>query len=152
RHLEHGEDIYFVVNTSNQIVRRRATFRSKAAHAEAWDPFSGQETTIPGGQDVTLELAPYESKIFYLSSIASDSTPQTAQVDIHSAATPSAIDLGKQWNVIFPPIHYSTVMDTLHSWTNDEVTRFYSGEADYERDFDLPSIYLQRGLVLCLDF
>jgi hypothetical protein len=151
RHLEHNEDIYFVVNTSNQEVRRRATFSSKATHAEIWDPLSGQETAIPDAQKIELELAPYESKIFYLSSTPPGSAPQAAQPNIHSSSTPP-LDLGKQWNVTYPSIHYLTVMHTLHSWTDDKVTRFYSGEADYEKDIDLQSIYLQPGLALCLDF
>jgi hypothetical protein len=43
-------------------------------------------------------------------------------------------------------------MNSLRSWTEDPQTRFYSGEATYEKTFILPMSFIQRGLEISLDF
>jgi hypothetical protein len=43
-------------------------------------------------------------------------------------------------------------MHSLHSWTEDKVTRFYSGQALYEKDVNISNAYLEQGLALFLDF
>jgi hypothetical protein len=150
RHMADDSDIYFVANTSNQAVRRLATFRTPAKYREAWDPFSGQTIPIAGGEAVELDLAPYESKIISFSSRSSGLQRQPVQSGSHAPAQP--VDISKDWNVAIPSLHYSTVMHDLHSWTDDSATRFYSGEASYERDVDLSPPYFRKGTVLLLDF
>ena len=150
RHLSDDSDIYFVANTSNQPVRRQATFRTPAKHREVWDPFSGQATSIDDGSTIELDLAPYESKIISFSSRSSDLVQQPEQAAAH--APPRPVDLSKEWNVAIPSLHYSTFMHTLHSWTDDSATRFYSGQAFYERDLDLQPSYFRQGTKLFLDF
>jgi hypothetical protein len=152
RHMADDSDIYFVVNTSNQPVRRMATFRSSAQYREVWDPFSGQATPIANGSAVDLDLAPYESKIISFSSLPSDQGQQAIQPGIHTQGTLQPVDLSKEWNVTIPSLHYSTLMHSLHSWTDDSILRFYSGEALYERDVDLQASYFRQGTKLLLNF
>ena len=42
-------------------------------------------------------------------------------------------------------------MGTLHSWSEEESFRYYSGQVTYEKEFDLPS-ELSSGTSLILDF
>lgn len=149
RRVQNGADLYFVANTSNQAVRRSATFRSAAKNVECWDPFSGEERAIAGGPTIDLDLAPYESKILYFSSHPSQ---ETVASRTHATNLPQPIDLSKEWQVSFPALRYSTVMRSLHSWTDDQATRFFSGEAVYKKDFDLLPDYLQPGIMMYLDF
>jgi hypothetical protein len=152
RRTADDSDIYFVANTSNQAVRRLATFRTSARRREVWDPFSGQATSIGDGSMVELDLAPYESKIISFSSRSSAPGLPAVHAGMSGSGTPQPVDLSKEWNVTIPSLHYSTVMHSLHSWTDDSATRFYSGEAFYERDFDLQPSYLRAGTALYLDF
>jgi len=43
-------------------------------------------------------------------------------------------------------------MERLHSWTDDEATRFYSGQATYEKAFLIPDSVIRPGRKLWLDF
>jgi len=43
-------------------------------------------------------------------------------------------------------------MDTLHSWTDDPTLTFYSGDAVYEKEIDVPAPLLKPGLRAYLDF
>jgi hypothetical protein len=150
RHMADDSDIYFVANTTNQTVRRLATFRAPAKHREAWDPFSGQATSIGDGSTFELDLAPYESKVISFSAQAPGKpAPQSG---IHTPSTSQSVDLSKNWSVTIPSLHYSTRMYSLHSWTDESATRFYSGEALYERDLDLQPLYFSAGGKLFLDF
>jgi hypothetical protein len=150
RHLSDDSDIYFVANTTNQAVRRQATFRSPARHREVWDPFSGQANAIGDGSTIELDLAPYESKIISLSSRSSHLVQQPVQASTHTP--PQPVDLSKEWNVAIPSLHYSTVMHTLQSWADNSATRFYSGQAVYERELELQPSYFRPGMRFVLDF
>lgn len=43
-------------------------------------------------------------------------------------------------------------MTHLRSWTNDEETRFYSGQAVYEKSVDVPQSFLSQNAKIILDF
>jgi len=43
-------------------------------------------------------------------------------------------------------------MDQLHSWTDDEATRYFSGTASYEKQVAIPSDFLRPGVAVQLDF
>ena len=152
RRLENGDDLYFVANTSNQNVTRTATFRTGAKNVERWNPYTGTESQLGHGATVNLDLAPYDSEILCFradvvgSGDAADAHPKT------QGTMPLPMDLSKEWNVLFPALQYSTVMHTLHSWTDDEATRFFSGSAIYTKDFDVQPKYLQQGIEVDLNF
>ena len=60
------------------------------------------------------------------------------------------LDLGGGWTVAFPRIARTIQLQELHSWTDDQETRFYSGEAVYEKDFKVSANWL--GSRAYLDF
>ena len=133
-------DTYFVVNTGNKPVDFTATFATDYKHAVAVDPDSTASTaaTIAGQP---IHLAPFESRIFLLSSHASEAKP---------AAEPGTdlADLSSDWKVTFTSTGKSEDEAKLTDWTADPDTLHYSGEAVYSRDFTLAAaphgaVYLQ---------
>ena len=127
-------DIYFVANTSNRSVSARASFATTHKFGERWDPDTGK--AIPGNltkADLLIELAPFESAVF----VFGDTPP--AEAEPHRAASQIA-DLSAGWNVIFPSIAKAVTEPLLTDWIADPATRFYSGVAVYQRDFDLKGL------------
>ncbi|HUB79342.1 MAG TPA: glycosyl hydrolase [Bryobacteraceae bacterium] len=129
-------DIYFLVNTSNHRVHAPAVFRSKE-RAESWDPVTGKTAAFSGD----LDLAPYESRVLVFSK---DATHDTAPLAGPSTAS---VDLNGKWTIAFPGEAPSIA--PLHSWTDDEAHRYFSGLATYEtsvgvRDAGRPT-YLDFG-------
>ena len=82
---------------------------------------------------MALSLAPYESAIFVFSDEPS-----------HAIALPQPgaqiADLSAGWKVTFTGIHKTISADVPADWTSDPATRFYSGEAVYEREFTLSKV------------
>jgi hypothetical protein len=62
------------------------------------------------------------------------------------------IDLDTDWTVTFPGISRTILMKKLHSWSEDEETRFYSGQAIYEKDISVSDIFVKPANRLYLDF
>src|SRR6185312_5107707 len=79
-------DVYFLANTDNRPHHFAAAFRTERHQAQFWDPFTGKVSEAGTGQQLTMNLAPYESRVVVFSDRAA---PQPAQ----SAATSfAAID------------------------------------------------------------
>jgi hypothetical protein len=138
-------DLYFLANTSNHAVKTQAVFRDARSHAAWWDPFNGRISDAP--LEPMLDLAPYESKV-----IVFTNGPASRAPAMDAAAAPGKViaDLGKDWKVTFrnqPAEEYAT----LHSWTEEAATRFYSGDAVYAKDVTLDAAQLGKGAVW-LDF
>jgi hypothetical protein len=133
-------DIYFLVNTSNRGVHASAAFRVEARTpaSEWWDPFTGK-TGAAGDSRVTLDLAPYESRVLVFSN-------QPAE---HPAAptrpAPAPVDISTGWTVTFPGSEQPVVMEQLHSWTEDPSRMYYSGVATYERTVAIDPSVLSAG-------
>ncbi len=151
RKLASGE-LYFVVNTSNQPIDTDAAVRVSGLAAESWDPFTGTASAVstrPNGgiTRVPLHLAPYESRIFAFSrgasSEASERQPDRA---------PASVDISSSWTVKFVGLNRTIQMPRLRSWTDDEETRFYSGEAVYEKAVDIPEEFVKAGKKIAIDF
>jgi hypothetical protein len=147
-----GIDIYFVANSSNQPVHTKASFRIKQDEAESWNPFTGEAVPVvshPEGDrtELTLDLAPYESRVFVFSN-----TPIRASVPQPRSASPGEIDLSSDWKVTFRRLNLTLDYPKLRSWTDDERTRFYSGEAAYQKTVEVPIIFLSGASGLALDF
>jgi alpha-L-rhamnosidase len=126
-------DIYFVANTSNHPVSGRATFATAHKFGQRWDADTGAAVAGPaysGTAAIPVNLAAYESAIFVFSDTPSGVPaidPPVAQI----------ADLSADWNVTFTATNRSTSEHVLADWTDDPATRFYSGEAVYEREFTL---------------
>ena len=126
-------DVFFLANTSNHPVQTTATFRSPYTHFEWWDPMTSA-TISTGNGKVSIELAPYESQVLVLEPESATARPQTPP----ETGNRVLLDLSHDWSATFTGIGYSTRMASLRSWTDDPMTRFYSGEAVYEREFVMP--------------
>jgi alpha-L-rhamnosidase len=143
RHLPSG-DLYFVANTSNQPRQIRAHFRSAAAHAEIWDPVSGEVSGTVDLKSIPLNLEPYESRLIVFSEGASTiPAPANWLEQINQ-------DLSHDWTVTFGSNSPSQTMASLKSWTTDAKTQFFSGQASYEKTFTLPKP--APGTKILLDF
>ncbi len=150
RKLDDGE-VYFVVNTSNQPVRTDANLRISGMGGEWWDPFTGEAHAAAVGVNadktiVKLNLAPYESRVLVFSSSAA----KASGTDKYKAETGK--DLSKDWSVTFSGLKQKTQMNALQSWTKDEATRFYSGQAVYEKTVQLSKAEMKRASEYVLDF
>ncbi len=144
RHLDNG-DLYFLANTSNQPVSVKASFRSTRAHAELWNPFTGKTAGIESSNNVSLDFAPYESRLVFFSDTAL--TPPTLQ----AASTPAVIELGTGWNLAFPDGSIGP-LSSFASWSDDAAHRFYSGSATYTRTIELPGNDAGSARSIMLDF
>jgi alpha-L-rhamnosidase len=124
-------DIYFVVNTSNHPVKTDAAFRMpfRGVYGSEWNPLTGKIST-GGGTLLSLDLAPYESRVFVF-------MHGDAPVQPSPGVPPPPIDLSTGWKLTFagnPP----TTLDALQSWTADASRKYFSGQATYEKTIDLP--------------
>ncbi len=125
-------DVYFLVNTSNHPVRSQATFRIAGLAPAWWNPFNGEVTKANGTTQVELDLAPYESRVLVFSNDRIESRPPAP-----GPAT-APIDLSSGWRVKFARAAEAAPMQNLRSWTADQQTKYFSGQATYERSFTIP--------------
>jgi hypothetical protein len=139
-------DLYFIANTSNQPRSLAAKFRNSAKYAEWWDPFTGEVSPVENAAQIEMSLQPYESRlIFFTNSAVKSGTPRL--VEPH----PTVIDLSTDWKLTFSGLNQTIHMATLHSWSEEEPFKYYSGQVSYERVVDLPA-NLGTGHSLVLDF
>jgi hypothetical protein len=136
-------DIYFIANTSNHDVVANASFGAKRKAAAWLDPDSGKLTRAP--LQPQLKLAPYESRVLVFSDAP------LAAADAPRVDEPAVVaDLGQDWTVSFGAAQ-PVEMKALRSWTEDESTRHFSGQAVYAREVSLSASQL-AGSRLVLDF
>jgi hypothetical protein len=128
-----GADIYFVANTSNHPVSAQATFATTHKFGERWDAETGTAVPVSGPAAIPLGLAAYESAILVFSD-----TPSRGPVPV-AAELPFA-DLSKDWKVTFTSTQKTIAEPVLADWIKDPTTRFYSGEAVYERNLSLDKL------------
>ena len=149
RHLP-GAEIYFVVNSSNRHITTTAALRVSGLSPEYWDPFTGEATapsfTLDAGRTkLHLELEPYESRTIIFSK-------NRQSPPVRETSPGQIIDLSTDWKLTFSGLGYSTTYQRLHSWTEEERTRFYSGQVNYEKTIDIPPSFLNHGAKAILDF
>ncbi len=153
RKLESAE-VYFLANTGNRPQSVRITFRVKNLKPERWDPFAGKtlplewKRTSDGRITVALNFEPYESTVIVFSASAADGP--TALDEAKPRYTP--LDLSADWNVTFPEIGKTLQMQRLHSWTEHEDLRYYSGRAIYEKKVNIPGSWASGAKVIVLNF
>jgi hypothetical protein len=122
-------DLYFIANTGNLPVDIQPRVRAQGTRAEWWDPFTGKATPTVLA---SLHLEPYESRVLVISNGGAPASPEAPKQE-------RRIDIGNGWKVTFPSLNRSIIMDHLRSWTEDEETRYYSGQATYEKTIEIPS-------------
>ena len=124
-------DVYFVVNTSNHPVKTSAAFRVKDLRGAWWDPMTGKMIDISKAK-VELSLAPYESRVVVFSKEKTEIT-----ITLDGPLLPAPLEITGKWKISFngeAPVETSA----LHSWTDDEAHKFYSGQATYETTVNVP--------------
>lgn len=130
-----GADVYFIANTGNTPVKTNARVRAKGASAEWWDPVSGEMAAAKfTGGTVMLQLEPYESRVLVISAKSPTSEPPPALSET------ARVDLSSDWSLTFTGLNRTSRMARLQSWTDDEETRYYSGQAVYEKMLQAPTI------------
>jgi hypothetical protein len=152
-------DIYFIANTSNHAVHTAAAFRSTRRFATWWNPYDG--SVADAGAKPFLDLAPYESRVLVFTG-----EPQAAEAIARHGPEAEVTDLAHDWRVAFVPSGPASsqgpahtgnseaktvAYGSLHSWTDDPDTRFFSGVAVYTKDVQLTAAQLQ-GRRLLLNF
>ena len=128
-------DIYFVVNTGNQPLHTTAAFATRYRAGHVLNPETGEAEFDPiYPEKVKLDLAPYESRVFYFYIAA-----VTGGYDIAYGPTQNLSDLSTDWQLTFTATNKNESQPTLTDWIANPDTEFYSGEAVYSRDFVLPT-------------
>jgi hypothetical protein len=155
RHTDQAE-IYFVANSSNLRQNVKATFRQEGRitgmNPEWWDPFTGKTTAAEaqaqeeGGVTVNLDLEPYGSRVLVFTK---RKLPRSEAKAFSALVSP--IDLSAGWQVSVGNAA-AVQLDKLKSWTEDEATRYFSGQATYEKSFSAPDNLFQTGQKVALDF
>jgi len=150
-------EAYFLVNTGNTFVTFEAGFRVVGGEPALWNPFTGAATSATGGNTVHLELAPYESKVVVFPEHSLEAgrkmRPLIPQVD-HFPLNPdqTLLDLSGGWKVSFAGSAQAVNMDRLASWTDSDATRYFSGQASYEKTVTVDEALLKSGRAIYLDF
>ncbi len=152
RHTEQAE-IYFMANSSNQRHNVKARFRVTGLQPESWNPFTGQVAPVEaqaqedGGVTVNLDLAPYESRVL----VFTKRKLPDALAKATNGAPSATMDLTADWQVTFGNAA-PTKLDKLRSWADDDATRYFSGQAVYEKTFSASDNLFQAGQKVSLDF
>ena len=140
-------DIYFVANTSNQTRKVGLAFRA-GGEPEIWDAITGRpvRATVKADKpsEVVLTFEPYRSYVVVLTK--KTSLPNS----VASSETASTIELNSAWSVSFG-MQTPVQMSKLHSWTDDESTRYFSGTVSYEKSVYISNEFFQSGKVIVLD-
>jgi len=157
RKLAYG-DLYFVANTSNQLIDTQATFRVSGESAEILDPISGKAVEVGPTSVVDLTLDPYASRVVLFTNEKGMKAPKShgkyqAKKGVgKQKEMPPPVDLGTNWTVTYTGLSKTVTMDQLHSWADDPDTKYYSGQAVYEKTVSVPAAMLKPGIKVVLDF
>jgi hypothetical protein len=138
-----GADLYFIANTANHPVQTQAQFRDAKGNAEWWDAFTGQTSPIENAAQIAIVLEPYESRLIVFTGDVSKAAPETA-----SGAEPKYVDLSSDWKLTFSGLGQTITMAKLHSWSDEEPFKYYSGKVRYEKTIDIPAALVGNSLVL----
>ena len=145
-------DIYFVANTNNHAISTTATFRASEPFAEWWDPSSGNISLAGTNSTVLLNLQPYESRVLVFSAGNPPTRARSKATTSMAHNREDVLDLGTDWKVTFSGLARTLHLDKLHSWVDEEDTRFYSGTAVYERNLSVSEKMLNPKVSVYLDF
>lgn len=151
-------DIYFIANRTDHKVDANCVFAVSDAHAELWDPVSGQRyrlpvSTGPGGR--TAARLPFDAfQSFFVMFSGTAPEPGLPVLDLGSPSV--RLTLAGPWKVSFAPDRGGpgeVEFTELQDWTQrpEEGIRYYSGIATYRKTFDVPANVVGSGARVFLD-
>jgi hypothetical protein len=161
-HRTASEDIYFVSNSSPSEQHVTCTFRVDSNRVpELWDAESGliqrsvKYSKVDGGISIELTMDPLASRFVVFRDKSSGKNDKDLSADLqfgfsgHSSAT-APIDLTGNWSVSFDaamggPATFA--MGKLMDWSTADSAgvKFYSGTANYTRQFTIEKEMLAKG-------
>ncbi|MEO7488018.1 MAG: glycosylhydrolase-like jelly roll fold domain-containing protein, partial [Ferruginibacter sp.] len=153
------EDIYFVSNKNNQLVKATCLFRTQKGRPELWDPLTGEIKILPefskanGQTSIPLEFESFQS-FFIL--FKNDTTQAVSPGKINFPAGKSIATLNAPWTVSFDPVWggpKKIIFDSLRDWTKhpQQGIKYYSGIAVYKQRFDVDGLVKTTGKRFYLD-
>jgi hypothetical protein len=143
-----NDDVFFVVNQSDEIIERECIFNLTGKYPELWDPLYGK-VSIPsefresyGKSIVRYKFSPRESIFFIFRGSSSPEKRRFQEVENNyiieaTSTTLTFEDL---------PCEKTVPMSNLGSWTsfNEPDLKYYSGKAKYTFNFDLPKEIINK--------
>jgi hypothetical protein len=91
-------------------------------------------------------LEPYESRVLVF-------TSQRRRLEAQeNIAAGEPLDISRTWKVSYAQGAAARTMEELRSWTEHEETRYFSGQATYEKTVEIPASLLAGGRRLLLNF
>ena len=139
-------DLYFIANTANHPVQTEARFRGAKNNAEWWDPFTGRTSRIPDAARIEIALEPYESRLIVFTGDGAKGEPEAV-----SGSRPKYIDLSSDWKLTFSGLNRTITMAKLHSWSDEEEFKYYSGNVRYAKAVEISPDAISGNSVV-LDF
>ncbi len=152
RRLQRG-NLYFVANTSNHALDIAVRFRDRGAAVERWNPFDGTTKGVEADGAVPLHLAAYDSRLIFFPK--DKAVPTKPDLELREIGRQ---DLSHAWHVQFertsgtPDTGIERAYARLHSWTEDEATRNFSGHAVYTRDVQVNGLHRNGSTRYTLEF
>ncbi len=146
-------EIYFVINRTNQPMKRDFTFRVSGKQPEIWNAVTG-ETLVANAYHpqnatttVPLELDGFGSCFIVFRKPIAVNAAGPAKTNFHELK--ELKELRGPWKISFDPqwgAPDTVTFSTLVNWTDrpEEGIRYYSGKATYRKIFDLKQ-YTQDG-------
>jgi len=152
-HRRNGRaDFYFITNKTDQPISEVCVFRVSAGQPEFWDPVTARQFQIPdarsvgGRTEITLHLAPYESRFIVFGDEARElpNRQRSGRGESSEIEGPWVLSFPENWGA--PP---SVEIENLISWTDhsEEGIKHFSGTASYTNSFHVPAEVLQNGRI-----
>lgn len=167
-----GEDVFFISNSSHTQEKITGVFRvDQASIPEIWDAETGliqrevNYTKVKNGLQLEMTLDPLASRFVLFRKHTSGNNDEALFYDLQegyrgkleSAGRYPSIDLSTNWDISFDPFWggpTSVNMETLVSWSDksDEGVSYYSGAADYTREFTIEEAALSPEIEAVVSF
>ncbi|MEA2069462.1 MAG: glycosyl hydrolase, partial [Verrucomicrobiota bacterium] len=154
-----SQDIYFLSNQDDACREFTGSFRVSGRFPSLWHPEDGRTTPVLAYDDdgvrtrIPLGMEPFGS-VFVVFGKKDLGLPKRMVFDGEPVVS-EPMDLSGDWSVSFDETSGIGTVDfpALVSWTehDDERIKYYSGEAVYERSFELPDAVLSAGDPVVLD-
>ena len=148
RTVSDNTDIYFISNQANEEKIIYPEFRVTGRQPELWDAVTGSIRLLPaydmneGSTMVPIKLSAYESVFIVFKKRAEDSSLK--EITDNYPLPEVIVDLEGPWMENFETSRRGPAeeieFESLYDWTTslDERIKYYSGEATYKIDFELP--------------